>query len=61
MYRDLISEVVKITANGRKWYYQQFNKWDGNLKCVNLYDEDGEFVCEFQSMEELKAFVEGVQ
>lgn len=57
MYRDLIEEVTKITTNGRTWYYQQFCKPDGNLKCVRLYDGDGDFVSEFKSMEELYEFV----
>lgn len=61
MYRDLVGEVTKFTASGRKWYYQQFFSIGGNLKAVNLYDEDGEFICEFKSMEEMKNFVEGVQ
>ena len=61
MYRDLISEIEGIEVNGRTWYYQQFNGWDGNLKTVNLYDEDGCLIAEFQSMEELEDFVSGVQ
>ena len=61
MYRDLVGEVVKFIANGKKWYYQQFCGIDGMLKHVNLYDEVGNFVVEFDSMEELKEFVEGVK
>lgn len=59
MYRDLVSEVEKIQANGKVWYYQQFNRWDGNLKAVTLYDDNGDYVSEFQSMEELEKFVTG--
>lgn len=61
MYRDIIEEPIQFTVNGRDWWRQQFNGWDGNLKAVRLYDEDGNFVSEFESMEELKYFVEGVQ
>ena len=61
MYRDLIGDVVKFTASGRKWYYQQFCKLDGNLNFVRLYDEDGEFVTEFNSMDDLLEFVKGVE
>lgn len=60
LYKDLISAVVKFTANGRKWYYQKLSNWDGNLEAVNLYDEDGNFVAEFPSISELKFFVNGV-
>lgn len=60
MYRDFVGEVVKITSNGIKWYYQMFSNLDGTLKAVNLYDEDGDFVVEFKTMEELKEFVKGV-
>ena len=61
MYRDLIGEVTKIKVNGINWFYQQFCKPDGNLKCIRLYDEDGDFVSEFKSVNELYDFVEGVQ
>ena len=60
MYRDLVGEVIKITANGNKWYYQQFYKLDGNLDCVRLYDEDGDCVGEFHSMDDMVEFVKGV-
>ena len=59
MYRDLVGEVEKIQANGKVWYYQQINRWDGNLKAVILYDDNGDYVSEFQSMEELEKFVTG--
>lgn len=61
MYRDIIEEPVRFRVNGRDWWYQQFNKWDGNLEAVNLYDEDGVFVCEFESLDELMYFVKGVK
>ena len=59
MYRDLVSKVEKIQANGKVWYYQQVNRWDGNLKAVTLYDDNGDYVSEFHSMEELEKFVTG--
>ena len=61
MYRDLVGEVVKITVNERTWYYQQFCTVDGNLKAVRLYDEDGEFVTEFNNLDDCWDFVEGVK
>lgn len=61
MYRDLIGEVVRITTGSRAWYYQQFCKPDGNLKCVRLYDEDGDFVSEFKSMDALYKFLPDVE
>ena len=61
MDRDIIEEPVMFREKGRDWWYQQFNGWDGNLKAVNLYDEDGVFVCEFDSLEELMYFVKGVK
>lgn len=61
MYRDLISAPEQIEAAGRKWWLQQFNKWDGSFEAVNLYDEDGDFVAEFESMEELQDFLSKIQ
>lgn len=61
MYRDLIEDVQKVEVNGRVWYYQQFNTWDGNLKYVNLFDSEGEFVCEFPDEKMLFEFIEKVE
>lgn len=61
MYRDIIEEPVKIEIDGSTFYYQQFNRWDGNLKSVNLYDEDGDFVCEFDSIENMIEFARGMK
>lgn len=52
MYRDLIGDPERITAGGREWWVQQFCRMDGTLKTVRLYDADGEFVREFESIEE---------
>ena len=51
MYRDLIGDPERITAGGREWWVQQFCRMDGTLKAVRLYDADGEFVGDFDSME----------
>ena len=61
MYRDLVGKPEKIEANNKTWYFQQFCGWNGNLKAVNLYDEDGDFVCEFRSVEEMNDFIGGIQ
>ena len=58
MYRDLIGDPEKMEINGREWWLQQFCHGDGTLKFVRLYDEDGEFVSEFASMEEALAYAE---
>lgn len=57
---DVIHAPVEVIANDRLWYYQEFDKWDGTFEGVNLYDEDGDFVCDFESMEELRDFIQEV-
>ena len=52
MYRDLIRDPERFTAGGKEWWLQQFCRVDGTLKAVRLYDADGEFVREFESIEE---------
>lgn len=61
MYRDLIGDPEKIVVNGREWWIQQFCRGDGSLKAVRLFDEDGDFVAEFPSEEEVKDFINGVE
>lgn len=61
MYRDIISAPEQIEAAGHKWWLQQFNKWDGSFEAVNLYDQDGDLVGEFQSIEELSEFLSKIQ
>ena len=61
MYRDLIGDPEKIVVNGRVWWIQQFCHGDGSLKAVRLFDEDGDFVAEFPSEEEVKDFINGVE
>lgn len=53
----MIKNAEKITVNGFTWYIQEFDKPDGNLAAVNLYDADGDFVCEFQDYNEMMRFV----
>ena len=59
MYRDLVGDPEKITAGGKEWWLQQLCRGDGTLKAVRLYDADGEFVGEFQSVEEAVRAAEG--
>ena len=61
MYRDLIGAPEQIEAAGKMWWTQMFCGWNGELEAVNLYDEDGDFVAEFESMGELDEFLKGVQ
>lgn len=61
MYRDIISAPERMVVNGREWWTQEFNHWDGTLEAIRLYDDEGNFVCEFESREELKYFLEGVR
>lgn len=61
MYRDLISAPEKIEAAGAIWWTQQFNKWDGTLDSVLLYDQDGNLVAEFESVEEVYEFLSKIQ
>lgn len=57
MYRDLIEEPVRFRFSGAEWWYQKFNGWDGNLRSVVLFDEDGCTVGEFSSMNEMRNFL----
>ena len=61
MYRDLIEAPEQIRVNGIDWWIQQFNGWDGNLRSVMLYTEDGDYIGEFDSMESLVEFVAGIK
>lgn len=60
-FKDVIEEAVPFKLNGRDWWHQKINGWDGNLISARLYDGDGYFVSEFESMEELVNFVKGVK
>lgn len=53
-----ITEVVQITRNGRKWYYQEFDRPDGQFEAINLYDDTGDFVEEFNSYEDMTAYID---
>ena len=54
----MISEVMEMTRNGLKWFYQEFDRHDGQLEAVNLYDSNGDFVREFDSYEDMTAYIE---
>ncbi len=53
-----IMEVEQITRNGRKWYFQEFDRPDGQLEAVNLYDDTGDYVREFDSYEDMIAYID---
>lgn len=61
MYRDLISAPEQIEAAGAIWWMQQLCKWDGTLDSVLLFDQDGDLVAEFESIEELSEFLSKIQ
>ena len=52
---DMICKGKKIEVNGFTWYFQEFI--EGDKHEFNLYDSDGDFVAEFDSMEEMMRFV----
>lgn len=54
---EKISKADKIEVNGFEWFVQEFDRPDGNLEAVNLYDADGDFVCEFQDYNEMMHFI----
>lgn len=56
----IVGFAEQIECRGRTWYAQEFCEWDGTFEGVNLYDEDGDFVCDFESMEELRDFIQEV-
>ena len=53
-----IMEVEQITRNGRKWYFQEFDRPDGQLEAVNLYDDTWDYVREFDSYEDMIAYID---
>lgn len=55
---NYITKVERISRNGRNWFYQEFDRYDGQLEAVNLYDENGDFVEEFNSYEDMTAYIE---
>lgn len=58
MYTGYIKAVEQITRNGRKWYFQEFDRPDGQLEAVNLYDDTGDYVREFDSYEDMIAYID---
>ena len=56
--RGYIRAVEQITRNGLKWFYQEFDRHDGQLEAVNLYDSNGDFVEEFDSYEDMTAYID---
>lgn len=48
----MIQKAEKIEVNGYIWFVQKF------AEGVNLYDSDGDFVAEFESMEEVMRFIQ---
>lgn len=60
MYRDLIGDPERITAGGREWWIQQFHHSDGTLKAVRLYDADGEFVGDYESVDQALQMAQGM-
>ena len=55
---NYITKVELISRNGRNWFYQEFDRYDGQLEAVNLYDENGDFIEEFRSFEEMIRYID---
>ena len=52
MYRDLVTAPECCTAGGRDWWVRVLHHWDGTVDTVILYDDNGDYVCEFDSLRE---------
>ena len=61
MYRDLIGDPERFELNGREWWVQIFRRWSGKIKCIRLYNEEGDFVSEFHSAGEALAYITGAK
>ena len=57
MYRDMIGEIVKIECSGSTFFFQQFKTSGGKLKSIVLYDEDGDRVAAFRSIDEMSDYL----
>lgn len=57
MYRDLVTAPECCTAGGRDWWVQVLHYWNGEVNVVNLFDDNGDFVEEFKSLEECEAWL----
>ena len=53
------SGKIKIEVDGYTWYWQEFDRPDGNLECVRLFDANGDVVCEFDDYKEMLHFLRG--
>ena len=53
------SGIEEIEVNGFLWKWQELDSPDGNLEAINLYDSDGDFVCEFRDYKEMIHFLKG--
>lgn len=60
MYRDLVTAPECCTAGGRDWWVRVLHRWNGEIDTVILYDDNGDYVTEFKSMEECEAYLIGL-
>lgn len=49
--------MEKIEVNGFLWLFEEIDRPDGTLQAVNLYDAEGEIVCEFADYKEMMRFL----
>ena len=56
----IICGVEPVTGYTSEWYMQEFDKDDGTLDVINLYDDNGDFVQEFRDMADLHSYIRAV-
>lgn len=52
MYEDLVTPPECCTAGGRDWWVRTLHRWNGTVDTVILLDDNGDYVREFNSLQE---------
>lgn len=53
-----IRNAKEMIVKGRKWFYQEFTDALGDTEAMNLYDDEGNFVKEFETWGDMMFFIE---
>lgn len=53
-----VMKAKELEVHGKRWYYQEFTDALGDTESLNLYDEDGDLVCEFESWSDMMWFIQ---
>ncbi len=53
--------MLLTPVNGEVWWRKEIRDAAGELKTVKLYDKEFNFICDFDTVEELIYFLKGVQ